>query len=366
MSWFRNPVTSPGPVSNPYGFRNPVQAPRIQQPKRAVSPVSHSGYTFHHPANQPPAVPVPSQKPKGNDWFRNPIDNPFGFRNPLNDPPAPANPGGGGGIAPTAPPQQQTRITYRDPERNYREQARAAFGNAGQPAPAWTWEGNPDMKSAADARGQAMVDARAQAGGPFILSRDQLPAIADQSKADYWNGADMQAWAKANPKLAEAAMKRAGYDPNVQQPTGASASPFDLSVDYTNAYTSPAVTPVAGLTPEQLSRTGNFDASKTGLPAGVDPYKMDRVMNLPADFSTSQYQAPAVDQLVGPYSPRGLAANEQAAQSQFGGVTPELSSGFTGTAVSPELTRGQAFGGSADRAISDELKRRMTNPVNFR
>ncbi len=50
-----------------------------------------------------------------------------------------------------------------------------------------------------------------------------LPAVLDQSKAEYWQRADMQAWANAsegNRKLAERAMARAGYKPQAGAPSG--------------------------------------------------------------------------------------------------------------------------------------------------
>jgi hypothetical protein len=58
-----------------------------------------------------------------------------------------------------------------------------------------------------------------------------LPAVLDQSKAEYWQRADMQAWANAsegNRKLAERAMARAGYSP---QPAVQGAMPAQMTTE---------------------------------------------------------------------------------------------------------------------------------------
>jgi hypothetical protein len=58
-----------------------------------------------------------------------------------------------------------------------------------------------------------------------------LPAVLDQSKAEYWQRADMQAWANAsegNRKLAERAMARASYSP---QPAVQGAMPARMTTE---------------------------------------------------------------------------------------------------------------------------------------
>jgi hypothetical protein len=109
----------------------------------------------------------------------------------------------------------------------HRAQNRAldiAAQNAGLPAWNWKAEENAAMLQAAEARGQAASAAREAQGGRGYITADNLPAALDQSKGGYWQGADMQAWAAANPELAKQAMARAGYNPQQEMLPGLAAA----------------------------------------------------------------------------------------------------------------------------------------------
>lgn len=107
-----------------------------------------------------------------------------------------------------------------------------ALSNAAQNAglPAWNWkdEENAAVLAAAQEREKAAKNARAaQPGGRGYITGENLPAVLDQSRADYWQAADMQKWAKANPELARRAQERAGYVPRAaQDPFSPAPSPL--------------------------------------------------------------------------------------------------------------------------------------------
>lgn len=112
-----------------------------------------------------------------------------------------------------------------------------ALSNAAQNAglPAWNWkaEENAAALAAAEERGKFAAIAReAQLGGKGYITGENLPAVLDQSRADYWQAADMQAWAKANHKLAKRAMERAGYAPQAAQAAVQGIGPVIDGQDY--------------------------------------------------------------------------------------------------------------------------------------
>jgi hypothetical protein len=88
-----------------------------------------------------------------------------------------------------------------------------AAQNAGLPAWNWKAEENKAVFDAVEARGRVATAARQEQGGRGYITGENLPGALDQSKAEYWQSADMQAWAAANPELAKRAMARAGYNP---------------------------------------------------------------------------------------------------------------------------------------------------------
>jgi hypothetical protein len=100
----------------------------------------------------------------------------------------------------------------------------AAAQQAGLPAWNWQAEENKAMLQAAQGRRDAAMTQREAQGGRGYITADNLPAELDKSRAEYWQGADMQAWAAANPKLAQAAMTRAGYDPQAANLAALSAA----------------------------------------------------------------------------------------------------------------------------------------------
>jgi hypothetical protein len=99
-----------------------------------------------------------------------------------------------------------------------------AAQNAGLPAWNWKAEENAAIFKAAEERGQGAMAAREAQGGRGYITANNLPAALDQSQAAYWQGADMQAWAAANPELAKRAMTRAGYDPQAATLQGLTAA----------------------------------------------------------------------------------------------------------------------------------------------
>jgi hypothetical protein len=103
-----------------------------------------------------------------------------------------------------------------------------AAQNAGLPA--WNWKAaeNEAVFKAAEAREQAAIAAREAQGGRGYITADNLPGALDQGKAEYWQGADMKAWAAANPELAKRAMARAGYSP---QPAVQGAMPARMTTE---------------------------------------------------------------------------------------------------------------------------------------
>jgi hypothetical protein len=92
-----------------------------------------------------------------------------------------------------------------------------AAQNAGMPAWNWKAEENAAVFQAAEERAKAAAAAREAQGGRGYITADNLPTAMDHSQGEYWQGADMKAWAAANPELAKQAMARAGYDPQAQQ-----------------------------------------------------------------------------------------------------------------------------------------------------
>jgi hypothetical protein len=101
------------------------------------------------------------------------------------------------------------------PQRAQNRALSIAAQNAGLPAWNWQADENSAMLESAQARGTAAAAAREAQGGRGYITADSMPASLDQSKADYWQGADMAAWAAANPELARRAQERAGFTPAV-------------------------------------------------------------------------------------------------------------------------------------------------------
>jgi hypothetical protein len=99
------------------------------------------------------------------------------------------------------------------PQRAQNRALNIAAQNAGLPAWNWQADENSAMLESAQARGTAAAAAREAQGGRGYITADSMPASLDQSKADYWQGADMAAWAAANPELARRAQERAGFTP---------------------------------------------------------------------------------------------------------------------------------------------------------
>jgi hypothetical protein len=182
----------------------------------------------------PSSARVPSQYPAG-------VPTGVGGGNAgASQPPAPApqlrppapRPGPGG-WAPAA--QQNPRLPAGRNVAivNPRSQAQnRALDQAAQNAglPAWNWKAaeNEAVFKAAEAREQAAIAAREAQGGRGYITADNLPGALDQGKAEYWQGADMKAWAAANPELAKRAMARAGYSP---QPAVQGAMPARMTTE---------------------------------------------------------------------------------------------------------------------------------------
>jgi hypothetical protein len=166
-------------------------------------------------ANLPPSARVPSQYPAG----------------------VPTGVGGGNAGAslasqwsPTA--QQNPRLPagrnvaiVNPPQRAQNRALNIAAQNAGLPAWNWQADENSAMLKSAQARGTAAAAAREAQGGRGYITADSMPASLDQSKADYWQGADMAAWAAANPELARRAQERAGFTPAAMGAGGAWSAP---------------------------------------------------------------------------------------------------------------------------------------------
>jgi hypothetical protein len=111
------------------------------------------------------------------------------------------------------------------PQRAQNRALNIAAQNAGLPAWNWQADENSAMLESAQARGTAAAAAREAQGGRGYITADSMPASLDQSKADYWQGADMAAWAAANPELARRAQERAGFTPAAMGAGGAWSAP---------------------------------------------------------------------------------------------------------------------------------------------
>ena len=189
-------------VDKNYGFQSVQSAAKLGMGSELLD-----GRGFA-PQPAPPAGLTRQPSQSGARWQ----DAMFGGRAAAGQPPA------SGSWAPAA--QQNPRlpagrnvaiVTPRSQGQN--RALDQAAQNAGLPAWNWKAEENAAMLQAAQARESAAMAAREAQGGRGYVTADNLPGTLDQSQAAYWQGADMQAWAAANPKLAQAAMARAGYNP---------------------------------------------------------------------------------------------------------------------------------------------------------
>jgi hypothetical protein len=214
-NWLRN---------NVFRTFDPVQEAARFRARQNTVPTQPRGRV----SNLPPSARVPSQYPAG-------VPTGIGGGNagasrapaPVaqTQAPAPASQPQSSNWAPAA--QQNPRLPAGRNVAivNPRSQAQnRALDQAAQNAglPAWNWKAaeNKAVFDAAEARSQAATAAREAQGGRGYITADNLPAALDQSKAEYWQGADTQAWAAANPELAQRAMARAGYRPQAAPPSG--------------------------------------------------------------------------------------------------------------------------------------------------
>lgn len=204
---------------------------------------------------------------------------------PRSQPPAPASQPQSSNWAPAA--QQNPRLPAGRNVAivNPRSQAQnRALDQAAQNAglPAWNWKAaeNKAVFDAAEARSQAATAAREAQGGRGYITADNLPGALDQSKAEYWQGADMQAWMNAsegNRKLAERAMARAGYNPRQQGLTGATAAAAAAPVAESGVMAGPewsfsgAPTPTAAPLAAAAAKNLGYDMSRMGGPDFVAP-----------------------------------------------------------------------------------------------
>lgn len=135
-------------------------------------------------------------------------------------PPVP-NPGGGNSQVPIVSPASRSRARA----------ASIAAQNAGMPA--WNWEAdeNKAVLQAAQSAGEAAAKARA--------SGSALPDTSNPATQAFWDRADNQVWAKANPKLAEALKKKHGFveggsrwlpDAKTWEKAGEGQIPFDQAL----------------------------------------------------------------------------------------------------------------------------------------
>lgn len=140
---------------------------------------------------------------------------------PRKSTPATSNPGGGNTQVPIVSPASRSRARA----------ASIAAQNAGMPA--WNWEAdeNKAVLQAAQSAGEAAAKARA--------SGSALPDTSNPATQAFWDRADNQVWAKANPKLAEALKKKHGFveggsrwlpDAKTWEKAGEGQIPFDQAL----------------------------------------------------------------------------------------------------------------------------------------
>lgn len=239
-------------------------------------------------SNLPPSARVPSQYPAG-------VPTGIGGGNagasrapaPVaqEQAPAPASRSQSNSWAPAA--QQNPRlpagrnVAIVNPRRQAQNRALdQAAQNAGLPA--WNWKAaeNEAVLKAAEARGQAATTAREAQGGRGYITADNLPGALDQGKAEYWQGADMQAWMNAsegNRKLAERAMARAGYNPQQQGLASGTAAAAAAPVAGPGVMTGPewsfngTPTPTAAPLAAAATRNLGYDMSRMSGPDFVAP-----------------------------------------------------------------------------------------------
>lgn len=344
-NWLRNNVFRTfDPVQEAARFRarqNTVPA----QPQRRVS-------------NLPPSARVPSQYPAG-------VPTGIGGGNagasrapaPVaqTQAPAPASQPQSSNWAPAA--QQNPRLPAGRNVAivNPRSQAQnRALDQAAQNAglPAWNWKAaeNKAVFDAAEARSQAATAAREAQGGRGYITADNLPAALDQSKAEYWQGADMQAWMNAsegNRKLAERAMARAGYNPRQRGLTGATAAAAAAPVAESGVMAGPewsfsgAPTPTAAPLAAAAAKNLGYDMSRMGGPDFVAPAAAPSLN----DLASRAAAPPAVDPRVLNGSEWSLTNSPSSAMAPMAAAAADMSSyGYNRMSGGPDFPMPVAAG----------------------
>ena len=172
------------------------------------------------PSQYPAGVPIISGRPAGvgggNAGASRASQGPAAAPAPAPRPTGSATSSGGWAPATQGNPRLPAGRNVAIVTPRHQAQNRAldqAAQNAGLPAWNWKAEENKAVFDAVEARGRVATAARQEQGGRGYITGENLPGALDQSKAEYWQSADMQAWAAANPELAKRAMARAGYNP---------------------------------------------------------------------------------------------------------------------------------------------------------